>query len=106
MQKKLILISRSPCVGKTATGSRRRFVPMLHQITKCRTRMYWQPIHTSGKLKGQMVRLTYLTASLLLIGKIEQKRLLMVGNLQKAMIRLAICKYIMFLDWQFQNGIV
>lgn len=42
--------------------------------------MYWQPVRTSGKLKGQMVRLTYLTASLLLIGKIEQKRLLMIGN--------------------------
>jgi len=45
--------------------------------------MYWQPVRTSGKLKGQMVRLTYLTASLLLIGKIEQKRLLMIGNFQK-----------------------
>ena len=28
--------------------------PMLHQITKCRTRKHWRTICTSDKLKGQL----------------------------------------------------
>ena len=33
--------------------------PMLHHRTKCRTRMHWQPVRTSDKLKGQLMRLSF-----------------------------------------------
>ena len=33
--------------------------PMLHQITKCRTRKHWRTLCTSDKLKGQLVRLSF-----------------------------------------------
>jgi hypothetical protein len=33
--------------------------PMLHQITKCRTRKHWRTVCTSDKFKGQLVKLSF-----------------------------------------------